>query len=33
LCEILAGLADPVLAVDQFGEIVLANPSGEKLLT
>jgi two-component system, OmpR family, phosphate regulon sensor histidine kinase PhoR len=30
--EILAGLADPVLAVDQFGEIVLANPSAERLL-
>jgi two-component system phosphate regulon sensor histidine kinase PhoR len=32
LNEILAGLNDPVLAVDQFGEIVLANPSAEKLL-
>lgn len=32
LHEILAGLADPVVAVDQFGEIVLANPSAEKLL-
>jgi len=32
LREILAGLADPVLAVDQFGEIVLANPSAERLL-
>jgi two-component system, OmpR family, phosphate regulon sensor histidine kinase PhoR len=32
LSEILAGLTDPVLAVDQFGEIVLANPSAEKLL-
>lgn len=32
LREILSGLADPVVAVDQFGEIVLANPSAEKLL-
>jgi two-component system phosphate regulon sensor histidine kinase PhoR len=32
LQEILSGLADPVLAVDQFGDIVLANPSAEKLL-
>jgi two-component system phosphate regulon sensor histidine kinase PhoR len=32
LREILAGLNDPVVAVDQFGEIVLANPSAEKLL-
>jgi two-component system phosphate regulon sensor histidine kinase PhoR len=32
LREILSGLTDPVLAVDQFGEIVLANPSAEKLL-
>jgi two-component system phosphate regulon sensor histidine kinase PhoR len=31
-CEILAGLVDPVIAVDQFGEIVLTNPSAEKLL-
>lgn len=30
--EIVTGLVDPVLAVDQFGEIVLANPSAEKLL-
>jgi two-component system, OmpR family, phosphate regulon sensor histidine kinase PhoR len=30
--EILHGLADPVVAVDQFGEIVLTNPSAEKLL-
>jgi two-component system phosphate regulon sensor histidine kinase PhoR len=32
LREVLAGLADPVLAVDSFGEIVLANPSAERLL-
>jgi two-component system, OmpR family, phosphate regulon sensor histidine kinase PhoR len=32
LSEILAGLVDPVIAVDQFGEIVLANPSAERLL-
>ena len=32
LREILAGLADPVVAVDQFGEVVLANPSAERLL-
>jgi two-component system, OmpR family, phosphate regulon sensor histidine kinase PhoR len=32
LSEILAGLTDPVIAVDQFGEIVLANPSAERLL-
>ena len=32
LREILAGLSDPVVAVDQFGEVVLANPSAEKLL-
>jgi two-component system phosphate regulon sensor histidine kinase PhoR len=32
LREILAGLVDPVIAVDQFGEIVLANPSAERLL-
>ena len=30
--EILAGLADPVVAVDQFGDVVLANPSAERLL-
>jgi two-component system phosphate regulon sensor histidine kinase PhoR len=30
--EILSGLIDPVLAVDQFGEIVLTNPSAERLL-
>jgi two-component system, OmpR family, phosphate regulon sensor histidine kinase PhoR len=32
LREILAGLVDPVIVVDQFGEIVLANPSAERLL-
>lgn len=32
LHEIVQGLADPVLAVDQFGEIILSNPSAEKLL-
>jgi two-component system phosphate regulon sensor histidine kinase PhoR len=32
LREILSGLADPVIAVDQFGEIVVANPSAEQLL-
>jgi two-component system, OmpR family, phosphate regulon sensor histidine kinase PhoR len=32
LSEILTGLVDPVVAVDQFGEIVLANPSAERLL-
>jgi two-component system phosphate regulon sensor histidine kinase PhoR len=32
LAEILAGLIDPVIAVDQFGEIVLTNPSAERLL-
>jgi two-component system phosphate regulon sensor histidine kinase PhoR len=32
LQEILAGLVDPVIAVDQFGEVVLANPSAERLL-
>jgi two-component system, OmpR family, phosphate regulon sensor histidine kinase PhoR len=32
LREILAGLVDPVIAVDQFGEIVLANASAERLL-
>jgi two-component system phosphate regulon sensor histidine kinase PhoR len=31
LQEILAGLADPVIAVDQFGEVVLTNHSAEKL--
>jgi two-component system phosphate regulon sensor histidine kinase PhoR len=32
LREILAGLADPVVAIDPFGEVVLANPSAERLL-
>ncbi len=32
LREILTGLADPVLAIDPFGEIVLANTSAERLL-
>jgi two-component system phosphate regulon sensor histidine kinase PhoR len=32
LREILAGLSDPVVAVDQFGDVVLANPSAERLL-
>jgi two-component system phosphate regulon sensor histidine kinase PhoR len=32
LREILTGLADPVLAIDSFGEIVLANTSAERLL-
>jgi two-component system phosphate regulon sensor histidine kinase PhoR len=32
LREILAGLADPVLAVDQFGDVVLANSSAERVL-
>src|SRR4051794_27751783 len=32
LSEILAGLVDPVIAVDQFGEVVLTNPSAERLL-
>ena len=32
LHEILHGLHDPVLAVDQFGEVVLTNPSAERLL-
>ncbi len=30
--EILSGLIDPIVAVDQFGDIVLANPSAERLL-
>jgi two-component system phosphate regulon sensor histidine kinase PhoR len=30
--EILAGLADPVLAVDQYGEIALANPRAQQVL-
>jgi two-component system phosphate regulon sensor histidine kinase PhoR len=32
LREIVTGLADPVLAIDPFGEIVLANSSAERLL-
>jgi len=32
LSEILSGLIDPVIAVDQFDEVVLANPSAERLL-
>lgn len=32
LSDILAGLTDPVLAVDQFGDVVVANPSAERLL-
>jgi two-component system phosphate regulon sensor histidine kinase PhoR len=32
LREIVSGLSDPVLAVDPFGEVVLANHSAEKLL-
>jgi two-component system phosphate regulon sensor histidine kinase PhoR len=32
LREIVTGLADPVLAIDPFGEVVLANASAEKLL-
>jgi two-component system phosphate regulon sensor histidine kinase PhoR len=31
--EILAGLGDPVVAVDAFGQIVVANPSARKLLS
>jgi two-component system, OmpR family, phosphate regulon sensor histidine kinase PhoR len=31
LREILAGLVDSVIAVDQFGEVVLTNPSAERL--
>jgi two-component system phosphate regulon sensor histidine kinase PhoR len=30
--EILAGLSDPVLAIDQYDELVLANPSAELAL-
>lgn len=30
--EILAGLGDPVVAVDAFGQIVVANPSARRLL-
>jgi two-component system phosphate regulon sensor histidine kinase PhoR len=32
LREILMNLADPVLAIDSFGEVVLANTSAERLL-
>jgi len=32
LKEILSGLIDPIVAVDQFGDVVLANPSAERLL-
>ncbi|MDX1944634.1 MAG: ATP-binding protein [Pirellulaceae bacterium] len=32
LREILASLPDPVVAVDSFGEITLANPSAQRLL-
>ena len=32
LQEILRGLSDPVLAIDPFGDIVVSNPSAEKLL-
>lgn len=32
LAEILAGMNDPVLAVDQYDELVLANPSAEQAL-
>ena len=32
LREIVTGLADPVLAVDPFGEVVLTNTSAERLL-
>jgi len=30
--EIVAGLSDPVLAIDQFDELVLSNPSARQLL-
>ena len=30
LKEILSGLIDPIVAVDQFGDVVLANPSAEE---
>jgi two-component system phosphate regulon sensor histidine kinase PhoR len=33
LREILAGLNDPVVAVDQFGDVELANPSAERVLS
>ncbi len=32
LREIVTGLADPILAIDPFGEVVLANASAERLL-
>lgn len=32
LADILAGLSDPVLAVDQYDELLLANPSAEQTL-
>jgi two-component system phosphate regulon sensor histidine kinase PhoR len=32
LREILSGLVDPVVAIDPFGEVVLANTSAQKLL-
>jgi two-component system phosphate regulon sensor histidine kinase PhoR len=32
LAEILAGLSDPVVAVDQYDELVLANPCAEQTL-
>jgi two-component system phosphate regulon sensor histidine kinase PhoR len=32
LREILTGLADPVVAIDPFGEVVLANASAQRLL-
>jgi len=32
LADILAGLNDPVLAVDQYDELLLANPSAEQVL-
>jgi len=31
MAQIVAGLSDPVLAIDQFDELVLANPSAEAL--
>lgn len=33
LAEVLAGLPDPVLAIDHFDELVLANPSAERLFS
>lgn len=32
LADILAGLSDPVLAIDQYDELLLANPSAEQTL-